>query len=614
MKLKVSLTTANPNSLARSILETMIVDGKSRREATRERLNGRDNRARLTSAFRTEVSHELDKLLSQRQKAMDDGTIEPRTSRESTTVQPVYFTDRRLIGLVQDANDRNEKASLENERLANKYLDDIGINSLLCFSELRAVNGNLKKVFDAAGLDFKEVLKERCDLATNLTDPDQCIDKLAYGMLLLASNPEMDLGEIKYEELDAELLYLILSQLNREEKRMLLEGLILDPQPNLDKVTKLINVLVNFIPYETSNPEEQETLAKSEISKEFKEEVYGILQEIGNSIFNQLVELKNSRDEENSELDSDIALIDEEVEFDRRLNFEGDRHGVLIYGVNGSIFNLDLEKIQFLYHNALIADLRQQAGSALIMHSSSPSDDELIKNIFLEDIESEDKFYANSLRKHDAVGFYTMLCEEKAQDVLIKLLSSDEMALKYAAFRTLTRPLEGENWHTVAFLNNLEEELKKEEASFSLTMLIILSTLNGFIDENVSSHYTELLKLALSIEGIDFAKAVSKLDEVDIPIVDSDSEPQTEVSDFNIHLMTGISNLESMLERCLSIEKLLEWSQDNESPTLAKNAQAILSLFKPEDIQLFLLTHHRKNDLLASADILHPANADEMII
>lgn len=616
MKLQVNLTTAKPDALARSILEMMIRDGKSRGEATRERLKGRKNRFNLTPEFKDKVSQELNRLLNQRQKAMDDGTLEPCTSKDSQRVEIVHFTDQGLIRLVHNASDRNEKASLENERLANEYLDHINMDSLLDFCELRKINENLKKVFDAAGLDFKEVLKERCDLAIDLTDPDQCIDKLAHGMLLVASNPEMALGEIKYEELDHELLYLILSYLNREERKMLLEGLFLAPQANADKVSNLISTLIKLIPYEPSNSEEKEALAKSEISKEFREEVYAILQEIGNELFDQLVKLKELREEESSDDDShsDIAFIDDEaVKFDRRLDFEADRQGVLIYGVDGSIFNLDTEKIIFLYQNALVAGLRQQAGSASTMHSGSLSDNELIGNTFLEDIKSEDPFYINTLRKYDAVGFYTMLCKEETEDTLLKLLSSDEMALKYGAFRALTQPIKGENWHTVAFLNNLEEELKREEASFSLTMLIILSNMNGYIDKDVGSHYTELLKLALSIEGIDFAKAVSKLDDINIPIADSNGDPETEQSDSNIHLLVATSSLESMLHKCLGIEKLLEFTQDRDSPTLAKNAQAILSLFKPGDIQLFLLTHPNKYGLLAGADISNPASIDEIV-
>ena len=68
-----------------------------------------------------------------------------------------------------------------------------------------------------------------------------------------------------------------------------------------------------------------------------------------------------------------------------------------------------------------------------------------------------------------------------------------------------------------------------------------------------------------------------------------------------------------MLEKCLGIEKLLKFTQEEDSPTLAKNAQAILSLFKPGDIQLFLLTHPDKYSLLAGADIFNPASIDEIV-
>ncbi len=553
--------------------------------------------------------------------------LEPKpteTTNTSSEQKNTRFLNFNLVELIQNAQARNEVSSLENERMADFELEVRAASiSVTSIEEIRATIEDLKKLFNIASTDFYEVLKGKYNSIDSLTAENDCALKAIYGIMLLTKNPDFKLEDFDYGELTRETLCEVLLPLNKEEKKIFIESLFLNPDLDTGDIKKLTNILFSFFPVEDGEEINIENIPKEgqavlDTTKQYTEEVYTAVQETGKTLFKQVLDLfeirENIMDEEpdwSSEEDDSgsTTFMDDEVQDERvvqKLVFEKNREEILLEGIGKALFDISIENIARIYEIALAESIREQAGHCLISHAENRSDHKYVSDIFYEDftnVENEDR--NKDQRKFNALVLYSILHGKKAIDILSQSLESKSLAVRYAAITQLANREITKNRGYRKVLERIQSDIANSKESFSLAMLITFSQIAPLFDKGTRHTYEPILKEAFSLAGIDMKKALLNLDRVEIPLISGNAEPMIDnpnEPDDTQRIITVNPTTKAFLSS-IGITKLLKWSLNAENPNLSKNAQAALSLFDLEDIQKFLALNPHAEKLLTGAGL-----------
>ena len=626
---QTALGQQNPRNLAGLIYSRMTTNNESRRKATHAVLGGRENKNHYDSDERVKISHYLDHILSEKMTKSSYAPGEPDATPAQnleTAEDNQFFTHGRLISLIRAAQSKNQLDLVGNKRLAYEELEGAAYlcrNSLQMVSSLREEVNALKKLFAKYDLDIYSAIKRKYDSCDSVTSPEQASLQNSYGMFLLILNENFLLDNFTYEDLTSNYLHDVLLPLNIDEKKILIKALLFNPNTEPEEIRNLTKALyMLFPPADGEFAKNDNPLSDEEIN--LMEEVYLISQEIGEDLFNQVVELAEDRISAEDDIvfpislkdDSSCTVLDNDNEEDKerayneKINFEIDRNGLLILGIETSLFQVDLEQAKWLYENALMSSFRKQSALAMMEIADTRAERKLVSQIFLNDVLSTTE---NTPRKYDSVGFYAMsnIFSDKALEVVVPLLKSEDIAQSYGAFRILTTSSIQQKKTINVFLKALQSELMEERGSLSLVMLVTLSIQFGLISDEVSSHYNKILKKALSLDHVDFISAFRNVDDILTPFVNNIGEPGFDDSKEITTIVLGRTDTKGLI-KILGIERLLEWSGEKDNPVLAQNAQAILSMSDIKDVQLFLANHPERDKLIELGDIVIDSNQEQI--